>query len=185
MDERTHMMTGKDYQNLLSSYLDYTYSPYGVKVYTEVFLGRSILGTRRRVDVLAVLKGASACAFEAKYQGVNGTAEQKLFYALKDAAASVVPSYVVYSGDGFGENTKAIVGAHPLAVSFPHEKKTLLSGADTIELDLIMAVEFGLWGKITHGKEAHRWQSMNTGKKKAEVFYQQTEINTEGNKNDK
>ena len=55
-----------------------------VVVYTEVSLGKTIIGKNRKLDVFAVRRSDQcALALETKYQEVQGTTDEKIPYALK------------------------------------------------------------------------------------------------------
>jgi hypothetical protein len=73
-----------EYRDLIAAYLDVNYSPKGIVVYTEVSLGKTIIGKNRKLDVLALRKADQrALALEAKYQEVQGTTDEKIPYALQ------------------------------------------------------------------------------------------------------
>jgi len=71
----------------------------GLKVELEVSVGRRIWGARRHIDV--VLKHPDtrvSLGVECKYQGVPGTAEEKIPATLEDIRAWPIRGIVVYDG---------------------------------------------------------------------------------------
>lgn len=98
-------MTGKEYSDLVASYLVATYADRGLRVFREVNIGKSVIGKNRRIDVFAVC-GDKALAIECKFQQTSGTTDEKIPYALKDVAAMWVPAVIVYSGDGWSDGVR-------------------------------------------------------------------------------
>jgi hypothetical protein len=43
-----------DYRDLIAAYIDVNYGPRGIVVYTEVSLGKTIIGKNRQLDVFAL-----------------------------------------------------------------------------------------------------------------------------------
>jgi hypothetical protein len=79
-----------DYRDLIAAYVDVNYGPRGVVVYTEVSLGKTIIGKNRKLDVFVLRKSDQrALALETKYQEVQGTTDEKIPYALQDLEALV------------------------------------------------------------------------------------------------
>jgi hypothetical protein len=63
-----------DYRDLIAAYLDATFAAHGVVVYTEVSLGKTIIGKNRKLDVLALRKADQrALAIEGWSEGVLHT----------------------------------------------------------------------------------------------------------------
>lgn len=61
---------------------------HGLVVYTEVALGKTIIGKDRRLDILILRRSDQrSLALECKYQKVSGSADEKILYALQDLAA--------------------------------------------------------------------------------------------------
>jgi len=90
----------------------------GLKVELEVSVGRRIWGARRHIDV--VLKHPDtrvSLGVECKYQGVPGTAEEKIPATLEDIRAWPIRGIVVYDGEGFSENMQAFLLSTGTAVS--------------------------------------------------------------------
>ena len=90
----------------------------GLKVELEVSVGRRIWGARRHIDV--VLKHPDtrvSLGVECKYQGVPGTAEEKIPATLEDIRAWPIRGIVVYDGEGFSENMQAFLLSTGMAVS--------------------------------------------------------------------
>lgn len=78
-----------------------------IKYKTEWYssLGSSIIGKRRRVDVVVLGDNDDEVMFiECKYQNVAGTAEDKLFRAVVEANRDKqlgIPSIIVFGGFGW------------------------------------------------------------------------------------
>lgn len=141
-------MTGTQYANLIAAYLAKNYGPRGLVVYREVSLGKSIIGKNRRVDVFGVHPETQrAIALECKCQSVQGTADEKIPYALRDLEAMHVPAFVVYAGEGFSEGVLHMLrGSERAAYCLP--ERSLESTESTLELDHILAATFGWWDAV-------------------------------------
>jgi len=91
-----------EYRDLIAAYIDANYGPRGIVVYTEVSLGKTIIGKNRQLDVLALRKADQrALGVECKYQEVQGTTDEKIPYALQDLEALWIPGCLVYAGTGW------------------------------------------------------------------------------------
>lgn len=138
-------MTGNVYRDLIAAYLLTNFGDHDLVVYTEVLLGKTIIGKDRRIDVFAVHRPSRrALAIECKFQGSQGTTEEKIPYALGDLEAMRVPGCLAYAGDGWSRGILHTLEASPLAA---YCKPTLdhAPGEHTRELDHIVAATFGLW----------------------------------------
>jgi hypothetical protein len=82
----------------------------GLRVETQVRVGRRIWGAVRKIDV--VLKDPTtrvSLGIECKFQKTSGTAEEKIHATIRDMDAWPIRGIVVYSGPGFSENMKAFL----------------------------------------------------------------------------
>jgi hypothetical protein len=145
-------MSGNAYRDRIAAYVHHNFSAYGLVVYTEVSLGKTIIGKRRRIDVL-VRKETTALGLECKYQATNGTTDEKIPYALADLEAMWIPGCLVYAGDGWStgvlhtlEGSRNAVFCDPAA---DHQR----DGVRTIELDHVLASVFGLWSIVLPDKQ--------------------------------
>lgn len=89
----------------------------GLSVEMQVTVGRRIWGARRQIDV--VLKHPEtrvSLGVECKYQGVGGSAEEKIPATIDDIRAWPIRGLVVYVGEGFSENMKAYLLSTGMAV---------------------------------------------------------------------
>ncbi|MEY4579038.1 MAG: hypothetical protein RL701_3741 [Pseudomonadota bacterium] len=120
-----------------------------MRVYTEVSLGKTIIGKSRRIDVFA-LRPSDQCALaiECKYQRVQGTADEKIPYALQDLEALWMPGCLVYAGEGWSEGVLHTLEGSKLAAFCLPEAPGVERTTDTLELDHIVAAVFGLWDKV-------------------------------------
>ena len=146
-------MTGKEYRDRIAGYIDQRFGDRGLLVYTEVQLGKTIIGKDRKVDVFVVRESDQrALAVECKYQDVQGTTEEKIPYALQDLAALRVGGCLAYAGTGWSPGVLHTLAASPLAAycmpGAPAMEGAAVRSADTRELDHVVAARFGLWRMI-------------------------------------
>ncbi len=74
----------------------------GLEVRRQVKVGRRLWGAERRIDVVATEPvSRRRLGLECKFQGVPGTAEEKIPTTIQDIAAWPIPGIVVFSGEGF------------------------------------------------------------------------------------
>lgn len=125
-------------------------------MYKEVFAGKSIIGKNRRVDLLVLdTKNNKALAIECKYQGVQGTADEKVPYTLKDCEAMQMDCYVVYGGDGFSSGISHMLASSEFACHAIPKNDDITDfarSASTKELDHILAMRFNWWDLLVEGK---------------------------------
>ena len=104
----------------------------GLASRTQVRVARRIWGAVRKIDVvLTQTETRRTLGLECKFQGVQGTAEEKIPSTIQDIAAWPIPGIVVFSGNGFSPNMVAF----------------LLSKGKAVELDDLRAwlsLYFGL-----------------------------------------
>lgn len=144
-------LTGAQYRDLIAAYLTHNYASRGLEVYTEISLGKSIIGKNRRIDIFCHHQASSkALALEAKTQATQGTADEKLIYALKDMESLPMPGIVVWHGEGFSPGVIQLLRGHHLAVECFPEESDLPSTSDTRELDMYLAQVFGWWDIVTN-----------------------------------
>jgi len=81
--------------------------------------GRRIWGAARMIDVvLTDPKSRRRLGIECKFQGKQGSAEEKIPAIIQDIAAWPIPGLVVFSGPGFSANIKSFLIASGRAVDF-------------------------------------------------------------------
>lgn len=142
-------MKPHEYRDVIAAYIDVNYGPRGVVVYTEVSLGKTIIGKNRKVDVFALRRSDQrAVALEAKYQEVPGTTDEKIPYALQDLEALWIPGCLVYAGPGWSKGVLHTLEGSRLAVYCLPERPALARTNFTRELDHILAAVFGLWDAV-------------------------------------
>ena len=91
----------------------------GLAARTQVRVARRIWGAIRRIDVvLTHAETRRTLGLECKYQGSQGTAEEKIPSTIQDIAAWPIPGIVVFSGDGFSPNMMAFLISTGKAVEF-------------------------------------------------------------------
>jgi hypothetical protein len=83
----------------------------------EYQVGRRIWGAVRRIDVvLTQVQTRKTLGIECKYQGVQGSAEEKIPSTVQDIGAWPIPGIVVFSGAGFSDNMRSFLVASGKAV---------------------------------------------------------------------
>jgi hypothetical protein len=126
-----------EYRDLIAAYIDVNYGPRGVVVYTEVSLGKTIIGKNRKLDVFALRKADQrALALEAKYQEVQGTTDEKIPYALQDLEALWIPGCLAYAGPGWSKGVLHTLEGSRRAVHCLPERPDLARTNATRELAL-------------------------------------------------
>jgi hypothetical protein len=86
----------------------------------QVRVARRIWGAVRHIDVvLTYPQTRKTLGIECKFQGVTGTAEEKIPSVIQDIAAWPIPGLVVFGGEGFTENMKLFLISTGKAVEFP------------------------------------------------------------------
>ena len=107
-------------------------------------VARRIWGAVRRIDiVLTHAETRRTLGIECKFQGTQGTAEEKIPSTIQDIAAWPIRGLVVFAGEGFTPNMRSFLIASGKAVEFDDlrdwlslyfglpEKMTDLSGPTT------------------------------------------------------
>lgn len=139
-------MTGKDYADLIASYVIFNYSDRGIEVYREIPVGTSIIGKNRRLDIFVLqIESQRAFAIECKYQEMQGTVDEKIPYALQDMAALAMPGCIVYAGEGFSQGVLHLLQSSEIAAFCFPDRKNLVPSATTRELDHKLALSFQWW----------------------------------------
>jgi hypothetical protein len=155
-------MTGNEYKRLIGRYLVHAFGQRGLQVYEEVYLGTSIIGKQRRIDLFVLGPESQALCVECKYQDSSGTADEKIPYALNDMASQRIPGVIVYAGGGFSAGVLHLLQGSELAAycmpdpislrSIPRASSAMNTG--TWQLDHVIAQTFRFWDLILAGKRA-------------------------------
>jgi hypothetical protein len=150
-------VTGHGFRDLIAGYIHHQYAEHGLVVYREVNLGKTIIAKDRQIDVF-VMRPADqkAIAIECKYQDVQGTADEKIPYALDDLAALWVPGCLVYAGRGWSKGVLHQLEASRLAAYCLPERPNLSRSRATRELDYVVAATFGFWEQILPAAKRYR-----------------------------
>jgi len=147
-------VTGHEYADRIASYIVRNFGGRGIEVYREVFLGKTVIGKNRRVDMLVVEQGTrEAIAVECKYQDSAGTVDEKIPYTLEDMQAMGMPVCVTYAGGGFSEGILHMLEASPIAAYCLPDTLTFERTQSTRELDAKLATTFRWWDLVVAGKE--------------------------------
>jgi len=147
-------VTGHQYTLLVGQYLVHNHSDRGLKVYREVAAGKSIIGKNRRVDLLLVDEAQGrAFAVECKFQDSQGTADEKIPYALDDLRALPMGGCVAYAGVGFSAGVLHMLQSSELAAYCLPDPEDLSPRKETQELDHCLAMHFKWWDILVRGKK--------------------------------
>ena len=142
-------MQAAEYRDLVGAYVEKQFASRGLVVYSEVSLGKTIIGKNRRVDLFVLRKeDQRALALECKYQRVSGTTDEKIPYALQDLESMWVPGCLAYAGDGWSQGVLHTLEGTRLAVYCLPELPGLARSNATMELDHVLASVFGLWDVV-------------------------------------
>jgi hypothetical protein len=91
----------------------------GLEAMEQVRVARRIWGAERYIDVvLTHPQTRKTLGLECKFQGVRGTAEEKIPATIKDIEAWPIPGLVVFAGEGFTENMQSFLVSTGKAVEF-------------------------------------------------------------------
>lgn len=91
----------------------------GLRVGNQVKVGRRLWAAERRIDlVLRQADSSQSLGIECKYQGVGGSAEEKIPATIQDIAAWPIPGIVVFAGQGFSDNMRAYLHSTGKAVAY-------------------------------------------------------------------
>ena len=153
-------MTGRDYSLLIARYLIANFATRGIEVYSEVAVGKSIIGKQRRVDLFVLDRPQNrALCIECTFHGTQGPTEEnspdeKIPYTLQDVAAMRMPACVVYAGDGWSAGVRHLLeGSEHAAFCLP-DASTLGRTRHTQELDHVLAQCFAWWDLLLGTKTA-------------------------------
>ena len=149
-------LNGNQYANWVAKYIKTNFSSRNIVIYREVSAGKSIIGKNRRIDILVLDKlNDKAVAIECKYQGVSGTADEKVPYTLQDCEAMQMDCYVVYGGDGFSNGISHMLASSELACQatpINGNENDFSRSQSTKELDHVLAMRFNWWDILVEGK---------------------------------
>ena len=146
-------LSGKEYADLVASYILRNFGARGLTVYREVSMGKTIIGKNRHVDILVIHEATSAVlAIECKYQDTLGTVDEKIPYAIQDMQAMGVPVCLAYAGGGFSAGILHMLAACPIAAQCLPASE-LLPSRETRELDIALAMAFRFWDLVVASKK--------------------------------
>lgn len=153
-------MSGNGYRDRIAAYVHANFGSHGLVVYTEVSLGKTIIGKRRRIDVFVRHESKPlALGLECKYQASSGTTDEKVPYALADLEAMWIPGCLVYAGEGWSSGVLHTLDGSRNAVFCDPPDNNQRDATKTIELDHVLASVFGLWSVVI--PEARRFAPDN------------------------
>jgi len=91
----------------------------GLEFRQQVRVARRIWGAVRFIDIVLTHPATrKTLGVECKFQGVTGTAEEKIPSVITDIAAWPIPGLVVFAGTGFTDNMKLYLISTGKAVEF-------------------------------------------------------------------
>lgn len=141
-------MKGGEYRDRIAAYVHAAFGAHGLVVYTEVPLGKTVIGKARHIDVFVLRPSDQrALGLECKRQNTSGTTDEKIPYALEDLAAMWIPGALVYAGAGWSTGVLHTLASSRLAV-FCDPAEDLARTSATLELDHVLASVFGLWDQV-------------------------------------
>ena len=146
-------LSGKEYADLVASYILKNFGARGLVVYREVSMGKTIIGKNRHVDILVLRPETSTVlAIECKYQDTLGTVDEKIPYAIQDMQAMGVPVCLAYAGGGFSSGILHMLAACPIAAQcLP--APSLEPSRETREMDIALAMAFSFWDLVVANKK--------------------------------
>lgn len=146
-------LSGKEYADLVASYILKNFGARGLTVYREVSMGKTIIGKNRHVDILVLREAtATVLAIECKYQDTLGTVDEKIPYAIQDMQAMGVPVCLAYAGSGFSSGILHMLAACPIAAQcLPGP--ALEPSRETREMDIALAMAFSFWDLVVANKK--------------------------------
>ncbi len=98
----------------------------GLDVERNVKIGRRIWGSERRIDVIVRKRGTDrVLGIECKYQGVSGTAQEKIMATVEDIRQWPIPGIVVIDGEGFTGGMKGLLFSTGKVIEFKDLKDWL------------------------------------------------------------
>lgn len=101
-------------------------SELGLNVKRQYKVGLRLWGRERYIDLVFIdPETRKILGVECKYQGVGGTAEEKIPAVLQDIKAWPIPGLVVFDGPGFSEKMKSFLISSGIAVEFSDLKPWL------------------------------------------------------------
>ena len=91
----------------------------GLDVRRQVRVGRRLWGAERSIDIVVSRPASNqSLGIECKWQGVGGSAEEKIPATIQDIKAWPIAGLVVFSGQGFSTNMTSYLHSTGKAVSF-------------------------------------------------------------------
>ena len=146
-------LSGKEYADLVASYILKNFGARGLTVYREVSMGKTIIGKNRHLDILVLREATSTVlAIECKYQDTLGTVDEKIPYAIQDMQAMGVPVCLAYAGAGFSSGILHMLAACPIAAQcLPGA--ALEPSRETREMDIALAMAFSFWDLVVAHKK--------------------------------
>ncbi|MGB1013785.1 MAG: PD-(D/E)XK nuclease superfamily protein [Nannocystaceae bacterium] len=149
-------MSGHAYRDRVAKYIHDKFAPHGLVVYTEVPLGKTIIGKRRRLDIFVRHETTSmAMGIECKFQASSGTTDEKIPYALADLEAMWIPGCLVYAGRGWSAGVLHTLEGSRNAVYCDPGVASGKRNRPTAELDHVLASVFGLWSIVLPEKRRY------------------------------
>lgn len=89
----------------------------GLHIDKQFKVGRRIWGAERRIDIIITSpQTTQRLGVECKFQGVQGSAEEKIPATISDIAAWPIDGIVVFSGEGFSPNMRSFLIASGKAI---------------------------------------------------------------------
>ena len=126
---------GNDFRKSVEDYIKSWGEP--LEILNEVNVGLRFVNTPRRLDIIVRNKENNKyIAIECKAQFTEGTAYEKLSYALDDCLASPIPTILVFAGDKIRDDMKSklIMSGIGLEVKVKVENNNITNFEDPFNL---------------------------------------------------
>ena len=146
-------LSGKEYADLVASYILKNFGARGLVVYREVSMGKTIIGKNRHVDILVLRpETQTVLAIECKYQDTLGTVDEKIPYAIQDMQAMGVPVCLAYAGGGFSSGILHMLSSCPIAAQC-FRGVSLERSREAREIYSSRAMGFSFWDLVVANKK--------------------------------
>lgn len=151
--------SGENYKQEIMEYLFKAYGRRGLEIYSEVKIGTSIIGKNRSIDIVCYERlTGKALGIECKFQGSQGTADEKIPYALRDIELMPMTACIAYAGEGWSPGVLHMLQASQFATCCEpniDEHGMSTNASNTTELDHFLAMYFGWWDIVLGSKNPY------------------------------
>lgn len=158
-------VSGSDFRDAIVDYIN----AWGENTETliEVNIGARFIRTPRRIDIVIRNKENNKCVgIECKVQFTDGTAYEKLSYALDDCMSAPIPAIIAFAGEKIRDDMKSklLMSGYGIELSFDEDEKGVRKLKDPYNIFRQRCyIELGLnWFPIATGQKISE-QLLNLG----------------------